>query len=172
MHLRDYHGSYDEDICQLGAQPRQPRSYSYIVYAAMVQDSSLSSFVPTYLAPWRRLHETELLARLHAKFWHQSMEAEEREWCKNQLENEPMAVVDKQPRDDNIKDTDDEDNEIDAGCYVLQIDIPGLEDIWIRKEYIKLYNCCDDYLKNDHQFMKTPSVVITGQPGIGKCFTS
>lgn len=141
----------------------------------MVQDSSLSSIVPTDLDPWRRLRKTELLARLHAKFWHRSMEAEAREWRETQLEDGlgPMDVdVDKQPGNNDIKVTEREDNEIDTDCYILQIDIPGLEQLWIRKEFIQLYNCCDDYLKSDRQDRKPRSVVITGQPGIGECFTS
>jgi hypothetical protein len=145
---------------------------------AMKQGSSFSSIVPAHAPTWRRLRETEDLARLHAKFWRRSMEAEEREWRKTQLENEPMAVdVDECSGGDTTEDTEGDDDEIDAdeidaGCYVLQIDISGLEEIWIRKEYIKLYNCCDDHLTHGRQSMKPRSAVITGQPGIGECFTS
>lgn len=141
----------------------------------MAQDSSLSSIVPTYthLPPWHRLCETEPLARLHAKFWQRSMEAEAREWRKTQLEDEPMVVdAEKQTGNDDIEDTDGEDNEINTDCYILQIDIPGREQLWIRKEYIRLYNCCDYYLSSGRPSMKLRSVVITGQPGIGECFTS
>ncbi len=149
-----------------------------MVYATMEceWDSSLSSIIPTHpgAVPWRRLHKTELLARLHAKFWCRSMEAEESVWRRTQLENEPMNVdVDEGTGGcNNTEDTEGEDDQIGRGCYVLRIGIPGIEQIWIRKDYIQLYNCCDDYLKSDRQDTTPLSVVITGQPGIGECFTS
>jgi hypothetical protein len=124
--------------------------------------------------PWCRLRETELLADLHVKFWRRTMEAEESLWRRTQLESEPTNLstnidADECTGGDDTEDTEGEDNQI---SHILHIGIPGIEKVWIRKEYLELYNCCNDYPKSDQQNMKPLSVVITGQPGIGKCFTS
>lgn len=69
-------------------------------------------------------------------------------WRRAQLESELMNVdVDEHTCDD-TEDTEGEDNQI---SYVLHIGIPAIEKVWIRKEYLKLYNCCEDYLKSDRQ---------------------
>jgi hypothetical protein len=120
----------------------------------MEQDSSLSSIVPTYpgAVPLRRLHETESLAGLHADFWPKSMK---------ELNNESMndAVDD--------EDTTDGDGDIGSG-YLCIPDIDAK--IWVRKEYIRLYDYCNEFFKSESANKKPISVVITGQPGIGECF--
>jgi len=118
----------------------------------MEQDSSFSSIVPTYPGevPWHRLHETESLAILHANFW---------------------ATSTKEPEDEsmNVDAVDDEDT--GSGCYILDLRIPGIDSkVWIRKEYIRLYDYCDEYLKSKSANKEPISVVITGQPGIGKSY--
>ncbi|KAH9043692.1 hypothetical protein EDB85DRAFT_710629 [Lactarius pseudohatsudake] len=129
------------------------------------QESSLFSIIPAYYleaVSLSRLQDTELLARLHANFWRSSMEAEESAWHKTQLENKSMNMdVDGHPGGS---------DEIDPGCFVLHIGIPGIEKVWIRKEYIELYNCCEEYLKGDLQEILAVSVVITGHIGIGKSY--
>ncbi|KAH9009391.1 hypothetical protein EDB84DRAFT_1280496 [Lactarius hengduanensis] len=78
-------------------------------------------------------------------------------------ENESMNV-------DKDEDPDEgEGGETVPGCYILNI---GIENIWpellVRKEYIQLYKYCKKYLRSHRDDPKPPSVVITGQPGIGK----
>ena len=65
---------------------------------------------------------------------------------------------------------DEDEEEISPGCGILDIAIPGINPskLWVRKEYIKLSEYCEEYLGRDHFI--APSVVITGQPGIGKYF--
>ncbi|KAH9082284.1 hypothetical protein EDB83DRAFT_2337503, partial [Lactarius deliciosus] len=122
------------------------------------QESSLFSIIPAYCleaVSLSRLQDTEFLARLHANFWRSSMEAEEGAWHKTQLENKSMNM------DADGHPGGGEGNEIDPGCFVLHIGIPGIEKVWIRKEYIELYNCCEEYLKGDLQEILAVSAVIT-----------
>jgi hypothetical protein len=50
--------------------------------------------------------------------------------------------------------------------------------LWVRTDYLRLYDYCkfhcDDVEKSEIKWRPTtaPSVVITGQPGIGRCFSS
>ncbi|KIM80623.1 hypothetical protein PILCRDRAFT_822364 [Piloderma croceum F 1598] len=65
--------------------------------------------------------------------------------------------------------TDEDDDDI-PGCYPFSV---GIEDItvWIRADYIRTYEALQDYYeKATKQSGRTPSAVVTGQPGIGKSF--
>lgn len=68
-----------------------------------------------------------------------------------------------------------EEDEVGPGCGILDTGITALgrSKLWIRQEYLRLYKYCDDHLgsKSSNILQESPSVVITGQPGIGKCFT-
>ncbi|KAH9059459.1 hypothetical protein EDB83DRAFT_2675610 [Lactarius deliciosus] len=92
--------------------------------------------------------------RLHRKFWLQSL----------LTENESMNV----DKDEDPDEGEGEGGETVPGC-ILNI---GIEGIWpellVRKEYIQLYNYCKKYLRSHCDDPMPPSVVITGQPGIGK----
>ncbi|KAH8991968.1 hypothetical protein EDB92DRAFT_1990581 [Lactarius akahatsu] len=90
------------------------------------------------------------------------MEAEECAWHKTQLENKSMNMDVDEHAGGGVSD------EIDPGCYALHIGVPGIEKVWIRKEYIELYNCCEEYLKGDLQEILAVSAVITGHIGIGE----
>jgi len=73
-------------------------------------------------------------------------------------------------RDGDVDEIMGEDDDIIPGCYALRINIEGIEqkEIWIRAEYIRVY----DYLEMFYDRMvyekQTPGAVITGQPGIGE----
>jgi hypothetical protein len=44
--------------------------------------------------------------------------------------------------------------------------------LWIRKDYIRIYDECKDYYDRPPSGVPKPrSVVITGQPGIGECIS-
>jgi len=63
---------------------------------------------------------------------------------------------------------DVDDNEFGRGCYVLDIGMQGirLKKIWVRADYVRMYDLCnEEYEKAERQ---APSVVITGQSGVGK----
>ncbi|KAM6496569.1 hypothetical protein JOM56_007042 [Amanita muscaria] len=69
-----------------------------------------------------------------------------------------------------INDSTAEDDDIDPSCYVLDIDIQGIEDkIWVRAEYIRMFKFAEKfYAENKSNLALSPCLVITGQPGIGK----
>ncbi|KAH9054177.1 hypothetical protein EDB87DRAFT_1689495 [Lactarius vividus] len=72
----------------------------------------------------------------------------------------------------NVNEDKDEGDEIGPGCYILDLGTPDLRrsKLWIRKEYIRLYEYCNKYLESRRTEQVAPSVVITGQPGIGKSY--
>jgi hypothetical protein len=62
----------------------------------------------------------------------------------------------------------DEDEDDIPGCYPFSV---GIEDItvWIRADYIRVYEALEDYYKKAMKRSgRTPSAVVTGQPGIGE----
>ncbi|KAI9429783.1 hypothetical protein H4582DRAFT_2024675, partial [Lactarius indigo] len=64
-----------------------------------------------------------------------------------------------------------EGDETGPGCHKLSICIPSIwPELWVRKEYIRLYGYCNKYLELHRDKHKAPSVVVTGQPGIGKSY--
>lgn len=103
---------------------------------------------------------------LHEKFWGKSMKDEEEEWRNAQRGKEPV--------DDERMDVDDADAEpIDeadkAGCYMLDIGIEEfrVKKIWIRADYIRTFDCLVSHCEKRPK-TKSPSAVVTGQPGIGE----
>ena len=72
-------------------------------------------------------------------------------------------------------ETDDQNNDIISGCYVLDIDL-GLEyeKIWVRAEYIRVYEYLEDYYEKTCARANNvaPGAVITGNPGIGESIPS
>ncbi|KAI0248219.1 hypothetical protein BJV78DRAFT_1239036 [Lactifluus subvellereus] len=103
------------------------------------------------------------LSQLRDKFWNYSVEQEQIEWRRNHPEGETMKV-----------DQDDESiaSEIGPGSYPLDLGIKGLEQskLWIRQDYIRIYNYCQQFYDKLGGDDLPPSVVITGQPGIGKTY--
>ena len=107
---------------------------------------------------WEGLHfydSTYELVHLHRRFW---IQGEAGNTLLNPLEPE---------------DEGDDDDDIGPNCHILDIGIPtlGLTKLWIRNEYIRMYKHCEDHLETNRNESKSPAMVVTGQPGIGKCFT-
>ncbi|KAH8994024.1 hypothetical protein EDB92DRAFT_1815302 [Lactarius akahatsu] len=104
-----------------------------------------------------RLHYSHPLMHLHRKFWLQSPP--------DVPGNEYMNV-------DKDDDANEGEGEGDGPDFILKLDIPGIcrSELLVRKEYIRLYEYCDKYLESRRDKQKPPSVVITGQPGIGKSY--
>ncbi|KAF8257023.1 hypothetical protein EI94DRAFT_1792232 [Lactarius quietus] len=98
---------------------------------------------------WKKLDQRHEIAQLHERFWCQGA-------YKDELLNTP----------------EDEDSEIGPGCFVLDIGIPELKptEVWVRKEYIRIYKYCHEYLEANRNENMAPAVVVTGQPGIGKSY--
>ena len=117
---------------------------------------------------WTLLLDSGLFAQLHAKFWGATMQEEETKWRETQPKDVPMDV----DVDNEIAEEDEED-ETGPGCYILSL--PWMRDttktIWIRQEYLRVYDFCKEYLKfcRTNKLQESPSVVVTGQPGIGEC---
>ncbi|KAH9176554.1 hypothetical protein EDB89DRAFT_1846054 [Lactarius sanguifluus] len=96
--------------------------------------------------------------QLHRKFWLQKLQ--------DVPENHSVNL----DRDD--KSDECEGDETGPGCFILKLGIPGIwrSELLVRKEYIQLYEYCDKYLESRRNMQTPPSVVITGQPGIGKSY--
>ena len=121
-----------------------------------VSATGLSSIVTSLTGlvledPDVRKHDSNSsLFQFHSKFWGTSMAKD---------------TVFRESNGDGM----DVDDKIDPGAYMLGIGIQGLpfQKIWIRTEYIRLF----DYIQQCHDHVRTqnlaPAVVITGQPGIG-----
>ena len=133
--------------------------------------STYNSIIPEEGVQWAQLPDSDQLARLHGKFWGVSMQDEETKWRKTQPNEEPLNVdVDNQKPEEHEKVEDD----IGPGSYILTLGIPGIEvsQLWVRQEYIRAYDYCEKYLDACIKATLTPSVVLTGQPGIGASRTS
>ena len=118
--------------------------------------------------PWLKLKNTSL-SIFHAKHWGKDICEERREWLGTQTRGHQMDI------DENQMDTDEENqmstDETPAG-FALSFDIKAfnLRSMWVRENYELLYNDCTSYF-NDPKVLsasKPPSVVITGQPGVGE----
>jgi hypothetical protein len=81
---------------------------------------------------------------------------------------EPEPTIPQHPDEDERMEVDDD---FIPGCAILNIDIDRLPfpKIWIRAEYIRIYN----YLESRETPPRIdnhipPAAVVTGQPGIGE----
>jgi hypothetical protein len=115
------------------------------------------------------------LAQWHAKFWGKSMEDEEEKWRKEcspipEVGGEPRAQT--QDRDECMDLDEDVDDDIISGCYALDIDVEAkaarLPSIWIRADYIRIYDALEEHYNTIVNLPWTPGAVVTGQPGIGQ----
>ena len=110
-------------------------------------------------------------------FWGKSMADEGQKWRDAQP---PMPVEGTglgnelqggdEPMDVDVSGEEELDDDIIEGCYSLEIGIEGFEfpRIWIRAEYIRIYDALEDrYRERSYPYL-APAAVITGQPGIGE----
>jgi hypothetical protein len=128
--------------------------------------ATLSSIVRTvtgHALEDRDVHKhdsSSVLFQFHSKFWGTSMAVEESEWLTQK------SVSDLVESDGDRMDVD---NQIDPGCYMLDIgiqDIP-LQNIWIRTDYIRVFDYVQQYYDGVRVQNIAPAIIITGQPGIG-----
>ncbi|KAF8264763.1 hypothetical protein EI94DRAFT_1591703 [Lactarius quietus] len=96
-----------------------------------------------------KLDDDHPLVHLHQKFWQQGAQGD-------QLLN--------------LHEVQGAEGDETAGCYVLDIGISCMwpTKIWVRREYMRMYQRCYDHLETKRNRQKSPSMVITGHPGIGK----
>jgi hypothetical protein len=146
--------------------------------------SALASVIgshPDDLAEWKsRLIRSDCpLAQFHAKFWGLSMAGEEQDWRDT---HPPIPVAggelgygDGQVDEDGDENMDESErtilDDIIPGCYILDLGIEDLEysRIWIRADYIRVYNYLEIHY-NDcaDRRSRAPGAILTGQPGIGE----
>ncbi|KAH9043153.1 hypothetical protein EDB85DRAFT_1885551 [Lactarius pseudohatsudake] len=133
--------------------------------AAMGSLATYDSIIPEEGGQWEKL-DNHVVADLHRRFWGVSMRDEETKWRATQPENESMDV------DETAEEDEGEGDETGAGCYILTLGTPDLEcqKLWIRKDYIRLYDFCQKYMESRREGQQAPSLVITGQTGIGKSY--
>jgi hypothetical protein len=111
-------------------------------------------------ASWSKskLEDDHRLSRLFSKYWGKDIDDEAKQW------RESHSTVKDNPT-----------NEIGPKCYGLDLgtDIKCSQ-MWVRQDYIRMYDYCIEW----HQEVQSsklegmPSVVITGQPGIGVFLSS
>jgi DNA replication protein DnaC len=93
----------------------------------------------------------------HAQYWGKNIREEMYRWQEKKTGHQPMEI--------------DETN-VSPTNFALSFDIEDFDPsgMWIRKDYGLLYDYCTNYFNEPN--VKTgdeaPSVVITGQPGVGK----
>ena len=107
------------------------------------------------------------------------MAIEEREWLSTQPHVPGKRGVEEWDRIDamgeDVHESIDEDSEMEmdddytSGCYVLDVSLLIDRKMWIRSDYIRIYNALEvHYKKNPAPSYRAPSAVVTGQPGIGQ----
>jgi hypothetical protein len=129
-----------------------------------------------HLGAWSKVSDG-VTVQFHSKFWGKSLEEEGQQsrdtsWFavrgRGVQCGEVSKVQDGVPGD-MVDDGDnldmDENDDLAAGCRILDIGIGDIGKILIRAEYMRIY----DHL--EHQLATTttnPGAVLTGQPGIGE----
>ena len=132
--------------------------------------TSVVRFAP--LGRWPKIDDYQPFAQLHKKFWGISMLHEEQQW-RNSQQPIPAVGDELETKDRTAVDFDVNDVGADVipGCYVLNIDIKGLDrsKIWIRADYIRVYNYLETINDGTSEAEGVaPGAIITGQPGIGE----
>ncbi|KAN0127602.1 hypothetical protein V8E53_014580 [Lactarius tabidus] len=140
---------------------------------------------PREKAKWEKLDGDEEEVQLHRKFWVQceynelfnveeeAAEDDERaakvidavEIAKRVAEAiEGIAGV--------VEGAAEDDDAVGPECHLLDLGIsdPGRWKIWVRKEFIRMYKRCNDHLETNRHESQSPSLIVTGQPGIGKSY--
>ena len=144
------------------------------------EDDFASIVAPS--ARWRELEPSgsPRFSQLHSRFWGKSMETDERLWLQNNP-SIPKAYSPGTKMDvdgDTDSDTDAEesfdcniDDDFIPGCHVLDTTPFPEGKIWIRAEFIRIFDYILKYFEGDDGALDDlPKVVIlTGQPGIGEC---
>jgi len=133
----------------------------------------------TLTQPWQKLDSDDRFSEFHAKFWGKSMADDEREW--RNLTTLPSdhsgddISMDYEYGDTGVTDADmdvDVSDEFIPGCYELDISpnpVSDVETIWIRADYVRVYNYTESKYDLCYKRRRAQGVVITGQPGGGEC---
>src|SRR5258708_3747539 len=170
--IKKHHGSTGGDVAPQEQQEQLLGPRSVVVDNRLLEE---------WIGPWFELTNSNKAAQLHRKFWRKSMVSEEAEWRETRKpvgddpgdgEVNPMDEQEK-GKGKEEEEEEEEEEEFGPGCYILNIDIDNLPHpkIWIRAEYIRIYDRCSAHYESclsQPNRNVAPSVVITGQPGIAK----
>jgi hypothetical protein len=105
---------------------------------------------------WNRLEPSATYSQLHFKFWGVDIATSRRDWWRSQKGKITIGR-----------------NEIDEESFALDLDMPNFQRsrLWVRKDYVRIYDYCNKRFEHEREHPSrdvAPSVVITGQPGIGE----
>jgi hypothetical protein len=110
--------------------------------------------------PLQKQGDDTYVSELHAKFWGVSINQDESEWVGAHGE---------------LAENDPEGSEVVRGCFTLDFPSKGctVSQLWVRKDYLRIYDSCDNHCQRALDKDSLPPIaVITGQPGVGECFSS
>ena len=103
---------------------------------------------------WDKVEDHLPLHKLKSKYWGKRIEDDSRQWRQSH-------AVD-----------DDDTNDIGPECYVLDTDLKiPCPIMWVRRDYARIYEYCERLHEKGQTSRSTPSVVITGQLGVGMCLS-
>ena len=107
--------------------------------------------------PWYKLDDDRCLSMLHKKYWGKNIIEDMHQWQEIQTGYQPM-------------DTDQ--SNVSPANFPISFDIEDLDPsgLWVREEYVLFYDYCVAYFNkpNIRSAPEPPSIIITGQPGIGE----
>jgi len=103
--------------------------------------------------PWPKLDADRYFSRLHAKWWGRDIREDQRQWQAKQTMYQSMDT--------------DQNNVLPANFAFLFNINDEKSNMWVREEYVLLYDYCTAHF-NQSSLYKSRSIVLTGQPGIGK----
>ena len=132
-------------------------------------------YVSRTSGPIFKLNKNDPLAKLHANFWPTIIKDRDEHSGVDDREDtgddDDIGIDATEDTDDEDKKDESDDGEVGSGCHILNIRIPEIHTkVWVRKEYIRLYDYCNEYVHSQRENMEPLSVVIFGQPGIGESF--
>lgn len=125
--------------------------------------SSTYAYVYGDKLPWPPLLKvdvTHVVSELHSLYWNKKIDQDELEWVGTRP---PLPEID--------------ESEIVQGCFTLTLGVKDFipKALWVRKDYLRIYDECKSFHKRiceDRGSQRPPSAIITGQPGVSKCFLS
>lgn len=110
--------------------------------------------------PFQKIDQDARLSRFHTKYWNESIDQDESKWVQAHTKLTHTEL------------TDTDESEVVRGCFRLDLGHHFDSKLWVRKDYIRIYDyCVNRYEHVRNKLRKAPSVVITGQPGLGECFS-
>src|ERR1700722_7090551 len=152
-----------------------------VTLPSVPQESRLASIIgsrPELLMEWESFKANPVSsapAEWHTGFWGTRI-ADEQKSCDAQP---PVSMegsgLGNEGRDGNeITESEgvslDDDDDLIPGCDFLYSDIETFpyRKIWIRAEYIRIYDAIEAWYDEPSILPMAPAMVITGQPGIGE----